>query len=109
MIKVPFKFFAQLHLSLLHRGYHEELNGTYVDYLTQYDYETAWTMPHRLRRAMVRPNRDLLHGEVEVDETYLSLTDRIDPISPIGRKSNTTKVLVVIAVEMLRKRLTAPH
>jgi len=40
-------------------------------------YETAWTMLHRLRRAMVRPDRELLHGEVEVDETYLALTDRI--------------------------------
>lgn len=41
-------------------------------------YETAWTMLHRLRRAMVRPDRELLHGEVKVDETYLALTDRID-------------------------------
>lgn len=40
-------------------------------------YETAWTMLHRLRRAMVRPDRELLHGEVEVDETYLALGDRI--------------------------------
>ena len=54
-------------------------------------YETAWTMLHRLRRAMVRPDRDLLHGEVEVDETYLALTDRITPIVAAGRKSNTTK------------------
>ena len=63
-------------------------------------YETAWTMLHRLRRAMVRPDRDLLHGEVEVDETYLSLTDRIKPISAEGRKSNTAKLLVAIAVEI---------
>lgn len=67
-------------------------------------YETAWTMLHRLRRAMVRPDRDLLHGEVEIDETYLALTDRITPIVAAGRKSNTTKVLVVIAVEMLQPR-----
>ena len=67
-------------------------------------YETAWTMLHRLRRAMVRPDRDLLHGEVEVDETYLALTDRITPIVAAGRKSNTTKVLVVIAVEMLQPK-----
>jgi hypothetical protein len=53
---------------------------------------------------MVRPGRDLLHGEVEVDETYLSITDRKDPISPIGRKSNTSKVLVAIAVEMLHPK-----
>ena len=67
-------------------------------------YETAWTMLHRLRRAMVRPDRELLQGEVEVDETYLALTDRQTPISAVGRKSNTTKVLVVVAVEMLQPK-----
>ena len=34
-------------------------------------YETAWTWLHKLRRAMVRPGRDLLDGRVEVDESYL--------------------------------------
>ncbi len=67
-------------------------------------YETAWTMLHRLRRAMVRPGRDLLHGEVEVDETYVAITDRKNPISAVGRKSNTSKVLVAIAVEMLQPK-----
>jgi hypothetical protein len=33
-------------------------------------YRTAWTMLHKLRRAMVRPGRERLHGLVEVDETY---------------------------------------
>lgn len=32
-------------------------------------YETAWTWLHKLRRAMVRPGRDQLSGEVEADET----------------------------------------
>jgi transposase-like protein len=63
-------------------------------------YETAWTMLHRFRRAMVRPDRERLKGLVEVDETYLALTDREEPIAPAGRKSQTTKVLVAIAVEM---------
>lgn len=63
-------------------------------------YETAWAMLHRLRRAMVRPERQLLHGRIEIDETYLALTDRINPLSAVGRKSATAKVLVVIAVEM---------
>jgi len=31
-------------------------------------YDTAWTMLHKLRRAMVAPDRGLLTGEVEVDE-----------------------------------------
>ncbi|WP_137894719.1 IS1595 family transposase [Ramlibacter sp. 2FC] len=63
-------------------------------------YETAWTMLHRFRRAMVRPDRELLKGEVEVDETYLAISDRDKPISPLKRKSSTSKVLVIIAVEI---------
>jgi hypothetical protein len=34
-------------------------------------YETAWTWLHKLRRAMVRPGREKLHGRIEVDETFL--------------------------------------
>jgi len=59
-------------------------------------YQTAWTMLHRFRRAMVRPDRDRLKGQVEVDETYLAITDREEPLSPVGRKNKTTKVLVVL-------------
>jgi hypothetical protein len=62
-------------------------------------YETAWTMLHRLRRAMVRPGRDLLQGTVEVDETYVALGDRNAPVSATGRQSKTTKTLVAVAVE----------
>jgi transposase-like protein len=32
-------------------------------------YKTAWTVMHKLRRAMVRPGRDRLSGIVEVDES----------------------------------------
>jgi hypothetical protein len=34
-------------------------------------YETAWAWLHKLRRAMVRPERDLLSGVVEVDQSFL--------------------------------------
>jgi transposase-like protein len=34
-------------------------------------YETAWMMLHKLRRAMVNAVREPLHGEVEVDETWV--------------------------------------
>ena len=67
-------------------------------------YQTAWTMLHRFRRAMVRPDRDRLKGQVEVDETYLAITDREEPFSPVGRKNRTTKVLVVLAVELLQPK-----
>ena len=34
-------------------------------------YQTAWTMLHRLRRAMVRPGRERLLDAVEVDESFI--------------------------------------
>lgn len=61
-------------------------------------YETAWTMLHKLRRAMVRPDRDRLRGTVEVDETYFSAPDGL-----VGRamgKMTGDRVLVVGAVEV---------
>jgi transposase-like protein len=67
-------------------------------------YQTAWTMLHRYRRAMVRPGREQLHGDVEVDETYLTITDGQNPISAKGRKNSTAKTLIVIAVETLQPK-----
>ena len=64
-------------------------------------YQTAWVMLHRLRRAMVRRGREQLKGKVEVDETYIGITQRGKPKSKVGRKSHTTKTLVAVAVEML--------
>lgn len=34
-------------------------------------YQTAWSGLQKLRRAMVRPGRDRLAGEVEVDKMYV--------------------------------------
>lgn len=70
-------------------------------------YETAWTMLHRFRRAMVRPEREQLKGVVEVDETYLAISDRDAPVPKeeiSRRKSRTHKVLVVLAVELLQPK-----
>lgn len=39
-------------------------------------YETAWKWLHKLRRAMVRPDRDRLTGEIEVDETCVGAPTR---------------------------------
>lgn len=33
--------------------------------------ETAWAWLHKFRRAILRPGRDKLAGEVEVDESYV--------------------------------------
>jgi len=58
-------------------------------------YETAWTWLHKLRRAMVRPDRDQLAGTVEVDETYVGGPEQGHP----GRQV-VTKSIVAIAVEL---------
>jgi transposase-like protein len=57
-------------------------------------YHTAWNWLHRLRRAMVRPDRDNLNGTVEVDETYIGG----ERSGKRGRGAEN-KSLVVIAVE----------
>ncbi len=57
-------------------------------------YQTAWTMLHRLRTATVRPGRDRLSGEVEVDETIIGGRHP----GPPGRGA-VGKVLVAVAVE----------
>jgi transposase-like protein len=63
-------------------------------------YQTAWEWLHKLRRAMVRPNREHLSGIVEVDETYIG-----------GRKTGKRgrgaegKCLVAIAIELKGKKL----
>ena len=60
-------------------------------------YQTAWTWLHKLRRAMVRPDRDLLRGRIEVDETYMG---GVETGGKRGRGSEN-KEIVVIAVEVL--------
>ena len=57
-------------------------------------YETTWTILHKLRRAMVRPGRDRLHGWVEVDETYVG-GDKED----VRGRETYTKSLIGVAAE----------
>lgn len=57
-------------------------------------YATAWTWLHKLRRAMVCPGRNLLHGRIEVDETFISGETPRES----GRKRGG-KALVIIATE----------
>jgi len=59
-------------------------------------YETAWAMLHKLRRAMVRPDRDPLKDHVEVDETYIGGPE----VGLRGGRQLLDKVLVVGAVEI---------
>jgi transposase-like protein len=56
-------------------------------------YETAWAWLQKLRRAMVRPDRDRLSGLVEIDETF------VGGVSVGKPGASTDKVPVQIAVE----------
>lgn len=60
-------------------------------------YETAFNMLHKLRSALVAPDREKLKSEVEVDECYIGGPEK-------GRtgRSKGEKSLVVVAVEIVR-------
>lgn len=57
-------------------------------------YETGWTWLHKLRRAMVRPERDRLSGWVEVDETFVGGLEE-----GVAGRQTESKALVVIAAQ----------
>jgi transposase-like protein len=63
-------------------------------------YQTAWSWLHKMRHAMVRPDRERLSGSVEVDETLVGGEDRG---GKRGRGS-ARKSVVVIAVEVFEPR-----
>lgn len=60
-------------------------------------YQTAWTWLHKIRTAMINPNRAKLSGDVEVDETYIGGEESG------GKRGTENKVLVAIAVELVTK------
>ena len=65
-------------------------------------YETAWAWMHKLRRAMVRPDRELLGGDdvtVEVDSTFVGGRKQVGRGSRFANKNE-----VVIAAERVQPR-----
>ena len=59
-------------------------------------YQTAWAMLHRLRSVLIRPGRELLSGQVEVDETYIGGEEA----GLAGGRAKGKKALVAVAVEV---------
>jgi transposase-like protein len=58
-------------------------------------YQTAWVMLHRYRSVMIRPGRDRLRGNVEVDESFLG-----GPEPGVPGRGALGKVLFAAAVEV---------
>ena len=57
-------------------------------------YKTAWTLLHKLRRAMVRPGRDRLSGRVEVDEALVGGEEE-----GVHGRQTETKAMIAVAAE----------
>ncbi|HEY3854062.1 MAG TPA: IS1595 family transposase [Verrucomicrobiae bacterium] len=58
------------------------------------NYKTAWSLLHKLRRAMVRPGRDRLSGVVEVDEAYWGAEE-----SGVRGRQTAAKALIMVAAQ----------
>lgn len=63
-------------------------------------YETAWAWLHKIRTAMVNPNRSKLSGVVEIDETVIGGV----ATGKRGRGAEN-KTLIIIAVEVVGKKV----
>lgn len=63
-------------------------------------HQTAWMWLHKIRVAMVNPNRSKLSGTVEIDETYIGG----EAIGKHGRGAES-KVLVIVAAEFDGQKL----
>jgi len=63
-------------------------------------YQTAWAMLHRLRSVLVRPGRERLSGEVEVDESFFGGEEP----GLRGGRARGKKTLVGIAIERARPK-----
>ena len=72
------------------------------DFMGFGSYVTVWTWLQKLRRAMVRPGRDMLSGVVEVDETYIGGVET--GVGKQGRGADI-KTLVVVATECIGKQI----
>lgn len=63
-------------------------------------YETAWTWLHKIRHAMVTPDRSLLSGEVELDESFLGGLEE-----GVSGRETYKKALVIIAAQVDGKKI----
>lgn len=63
-------------------------------------YRSVWLLAHKLRSAMVDPERNPLAGLVEVDEASLPFRTRNDPPAGKRGRSHDGKMLIIGALEL---------
>lgn len=66
-------------------------------------YKTAWLLLHKLRRAMINPDRTPLSGDIEVDETSVPFRKNSDPVDGGQGNSLIGKFKLIGAVELVDK------
>jgi hypothetical protein len=64
-------------------------------------YKTAWLLLHKLRKSMVDPDRTLLAGMIEIDESSITFRTQNDPPSGGQGRSHDGKIMIIGAVECL--------
>ena len=64
-------------------------------------YQTSWALLHKLRSAMVNPEREKLTGLVEVDETFIG---GVVTRKNIKNHNSKSKAVVLVAVELLEPK-----
>ena len=77
-------------------------------------YQTAWAMLHRLRQVLVRPGRELLSGQVEVDEIYIGgeeagLAESAETASPAPRPTSRYRSGVELTNSLTTPRQPSNH
>jgi transposase-like protein len=92
---LPTWFDAAWHVATAKNG----MSAKTLEHSMGISYKVAWMMLHRYRVAMVRPGREPLSGEVEVDE---SLVGGVVEGGKRGR--GTDKAVVAIAVEIKKPK-----
>lgn len=66
-------------------------------------YKTAWLVLHKLRRAMVNPERTPLSGTVDVDESAIPYRRKEDALERGGGSSTANQIWIAGAVETVGK------
>ncbi len=64
-------------------------------------YQTSWALLHRLRSAMINPEREKLLGLVEVDEIFIG---GVVPRKSKGNHNSKSKTVILVAVELLEPK-----